>query len=439
MKDIANRLDEISRRNFVARAAKTFLGVSLLPIGGAAAALGAPTEMLKQAKAKRVIYLFMGGGMSHIDTFDPKPELKDVQGPVGVIPTNVAGIQVTDNLPLIAKQMDKIAVIRSMSHTQGNHEPGQYHLRTGYEEQTGVIHPALGAWVAKLSQKNNPRLPQYVRMGGLGGHPGSGFFDVRYAPLPIAKPEDGLSNSKLLNGFSEERFQRNLKLAQQLDAGFRQRYDQKDLRAYNDFYSDAVEMMSSQDLDAFDLKKETKEMREAYGDKENSFASGVLLARRLAERGVNYVEVDLGGWDTHVKNHAGVASASKHLDQTLSALLQDLASRGMLQDTLVVLATEFGRSPEIDDALGRGHHPLAFTCLLAGGGIKGGQVVGKTDERGARVVEDRVSVLDFHATIAHQLGLDVSRYEAPFVGGQKFAVVGKDTGVKGKPVKALVG
>lgn len=439
MKEILHRLDEVSRRDFVCKVAKTFLGVSLLPIGGAAAALNAPGDLLRQTKARRVIYLFMEGGMSHLDTFDPKPDLKDIQGPVGVIDTNVAGIRVTENVPLLAKRMDKLAVIRSMSHTQGNHEPGQYQVRTGFEHQTGITHPALGAWVAKHSEKLNPRLPQYVRMGGLGGHPGAGFFDVRYAPLPVAKPEDGLSNSQRLSGLTPERFTRNLKLAEQLDASFRQRYDQRDLRAYNDFYKDAVEMMSSEDLDAFDLKKETQQTRDAYGvGKDNGFGSGVLLARRLVERGVNFVEVDLGGWDTHVKNHEAVATASVSLDRTVSTLLQDLESRGLLQDTLVVLATEFGRSPEIDDALGRGHHPLAFTCLMAGGGIRGGQVIGKSDEKGSRVTEEKVSVLDFHATIAHQLGLDTSRYEAPFVGGQRFSLIGKDTGEKGKPIAGLI-
>jgi hypothetical protein len=437
MNDSLLRFDEISRRQFAARIAKTFLGVSLLPVGGAAAAMANAPWLSPKAKARRVIYLFMEGGMSHIDTFDPKPGNKEAQGPVGAISTNVDGVRLTEYLPRLAKKMDRIAVIRSMSHTQGNHEPGQYNVRTGFEHQAGVIHPSVGAWVSKLMARQNPNLPQYVRMGDLARHPGSGFFEVRHAPLPVAKPEDGLSNSRPAEGVSEERFAKRLRLAERLDAEFRRRYDHKDVRAYSDFYSDAVRMMASEDLDAFDLRKEAKATREAYGEKD-SFGQGVLLARRLVERGVQFAEVDLGGWDTHTDNHKGVSVRAEILDRVLSTLLDDLQTRGMMDDTLVVVATEFGRSPEIDQYLGRNHHPTAFTCLLAGGGIRGGQVVGKTSEDGGKVIEGKVSVLDFHATIAHQLGLDTKQYFAPSAGGQKFSIIGKDTGAKGAPIGAVI-
>lgn len=441
MRHPAHRLDPISRRDFVLRAAHGLLGVSLLP--GAFAALGAAEPMpaggrATSGKAKRVIYLFMGGGMSHLDTFDPKPDNPAIQGPVKTIDTNVAGIRVTENVPLLARHMDKLAVIRSMHHTMGNHEPGEYLMRTGFEHQAGIVHPALGAWVARLGTRRNPQLPQYVRVGGLGGHPVSGFFDVRYSPLPIAKAEDGLANGRRTREFDDERLKRNLELAKRLDADFTQRHARKDVRAYGDYYQEAVDLMSSKDLDAFDLKQEPAATHEAYGGKDNAFGKGLLLARRLVERDVQFVEVDLSGWDTHTQNHRGVAAESRKLDQGLSALLQDLSDRGLLAETLVVVATEFGRTPEIDEALGRGHHPLAFTCLLAGGGIRGGQVVGATDARGERVVGAATSVLDLHATVAHQLGLDPTRTEAPFVGAQKFTIVGKDSGTKGRPIAALV-
>ncbi len=438
MKHLLNRLDEPSRRRFMKNIAKSFLGVSLMSQERLTAAL-AQASSAQKATAKRVIYLFMDGGMSHIDTFDPKPDNKPVQGPVGVVNTNVDGIRLTSNLPKVAKQMDKIALIRNMSHTQGNHEPGQYKFRTGYEHQAGIIHPALGAWTTALGKRNNPNLPPYVRLGGLGGHPASGFMEVKYAPLPISNPDSGLSNSSRPEGLSEERFKDGLALSRALDEAYISRYSSKDVRAYGDFYNDAVTMMSSSDLDAFDLKKEPAEIRAAYGEKD-TFGKGVLLARRLVERGVNFVEVDLGGWDTHSDNHIGVAERCNVLDQVLSTLLQDLAAKGMLEDTLVVLGTEFGRQAKIDEFKGRNHYPIAYTCLMAGGGVRGGQVIGETNEDGMEIIGDKVGVMDFNATIATALGLDTTKLFEPFKGGQKFSIVGKDTDPnKGKPIPGLLG
>lgn len=423
------KLDDPTRRNVLACAAKTFLGVSLLPGGAFASGNGS---------AKRVIYLFMEGGMSHLDTFDPKPENKEAQGPVKAIGTNVDGIRVTEYLPRLAKQMHHIALLRTLSHSQGNHEPGQYKFRTGQDEQPGILHPALGAWVSRLSEKNNPNLPKYVRVGDLANHPASGFMEVAHAPLPIAKAEDGLSNSALPEGVDEERFRRNLDLSRQLDRAFIQRYDTKNVRAYNDFYEDAVAMMSSKDLDAFDLKKEPGELRQAYGD--HPFARGVVLARRLVERGVNFVEVDLGGWDSHTDNHKQVSEQAEILDRALSQLLQDLEARGMLADTLVVLGTEFGRTAEIDQFLGRNHFPFAYSCLMAGGGVRGGQVVGQTSGDGMKALGDPITVNDFNATIAAALGLDAERTFSPNVGGQKFSILGKDTDPKkGAPIPGVLG
>jgi len=443
MKSILQRFDDLDRRRFLTRAAQSFLGVSLLPVADSArgwAESNLPVvQGSRSASAKRVIYLFMGGGMSHLDTFDPKPENKEVQGPVSTINTNVDGIRITENLPLLAKQMDKIALIRSMSHTQGNHTPGIYKFRTGYEVQPGLAHPALGAWTTRLGERNNPNLPSYVRVGDLGNHPASGFLPPKYAPLPISNPEYGLANSRLPKEVATERFQRKLSLAQRLDQEFVRRYQSNDIRAYGSFYEDAVAMMSSSDLDAFDLKQEPSALREAYGIREQ-FGQGVLLARRLVEHGVNFVEVDLGGWDTHSDNHQGVKTLSAILDRVLSTLLQDLNAKGMLDDTLVVLGTEFGRSAKIDEFKGRNHYPIAYSCLMAGGGVRGGQVIGETNEDGMQILGDPVSVHDFNATIGTALGVDTGHYVAPFEGGQKFSIAGKDTApIKGKPIPGLLG
>lgn len=427
-------LDQPTRRQVMSGLARGLLGVSLLP----ALVPLAGAEPRPAPSGKRVICLFMHGGMSHLDTFDPKPDNKAVQGPVEVIGTKVPGIRVTANLPRLAERMDRLALIRNMHHTMGNHEPGQYLLRTGHEHQAGIIHPSLGAWISQLGAGGTGALPKHIRVGDLGGHPGAGFFDVRHAPMPISKPEDGLANSHLPAGITTERFARRRALMQTLDADFQKRYGDRDLRAYSDFYDDAVRLMASSDLDAFDLSKEKQELRAAYGEQDR-FGQGVLLARRLVERGVSYVEIDLGGWDSHIDNHKQVAASSATLDRALSALLDDLAARGLTDDVLVLVLTEFGRTPDIDQYFGRNHWPIAFTCAMAGGGIRTGQVIGQTDARGERVVGEATSVLDLYATVAKVLGLDTAKLFAPAVGGQKFSMVGKDTGTKGRPLSALFG
>ena len=426
--------NEQTRRQFIQRQARNLLGVSILGAGTNNMFAQAVT---KPAKAKSVIYLFMKGGMSHIDTFDMKLDNKEVQGPVKGISTNVTGLKITEHLPKLAKHMNKFAHIRSMHHTQGNHEPGTYYMYTGYPQEPGVIvHPCIGSWVSKQADRLNPNLPIFVRSGSLAGHPANGFFEVQHAPLPISKPTEGLQNSKLGKDMSQEKFQKNLKLAAELDREFLAKYNSKQVRAYTDLYKDAIAMMSSKDLAAFDTKKEPLKVRESYGLK-NQFGQGCLLARKLVEKGVRFVEVDLGGWDSHTENHKQVAGQCKELDQGLSALMTDLESKGLLETTLVVVATEFGRTPHIDEYAGRSHNPLGYTCLMAGAGINGGAIYGKTDKNGKSTTTEPTTALDFNATIAWALGLNYENFEAPFAGGQKFSISGKDTAKRGKPITKI--
>jgi hypothetical protein len=223
----------------------------------------------------------------------------------------------------------------------------------------------------------------------------------------LRDPEGGLQNSAMSRGMTEERFNFHRSLAEKLDQPFVERYDQKNVRAYTDMYADAIKLMRSKDLAAFDLSPEPEAMKERYG--KNPFGQGCLLARRLLEHGVSFVEVSMGGWDTHNSNFINVPTQAATLDAAFSTLLDDLQHRGMLDDTLIVLATEFGRTPEINTNEGRDHHPQAFTCVLAGGGVKGGIVHGKTDERGAKIVEKPVKVGDFNATIGYALGLPLDQ------------------------------
>jgi uncharacterized protein (DUF1501 family) len=223
----------------------------------------------------------------------------------------------------------------------------------------------------------------------------------------IGDPEAGLQNSKIRKGVSEKEFRDSVMLTNAFDTEFHNRYNQKKTRAYTDMYDDAIKLMKSRDLAAFELDGEDKQTREAYGT--NPFGQGCLLARRLVEHDVRFVEVTLGGWDTHTNNFERVEENAQTLDLALGSLLADLERRGMLEETMVVLATEFGRTPKINGNDGRDHSPTAFSCALAGGGIRGGQVYGETDTIGKKVADRKVGVPDFNATIGYALGLPLEK------------------------------
>lgn len=432
MQELIGKMNDVSRRDFVTHAARAFLGVGLLPMAldqhvlAATTTGGAAKVAAGAGKAKHVIFLYMAGGMSHLDTFDTKPG-QNVQGPVESINSNVDGIQVSEHMQRTAQHMDKLAVIQSMNSTQGAHEQGQYFMHTGYILRGTIRHPSLGSWVMKLGGKINQTLPANVIIGGGSNTIGAGFMEAKYAPLAIGRA--GLPNSRRPRGVSQKKFDKRLEMAGVVDRTFERRYDQKQVRAYKDMYKDAIKLMNSKDLEAFDINKESRQARAAYG--ESTFGQGCLLARRLVQHGVRFVEVNHGGWDTHQDNFDRVEDLAQTLDQGLSALMADLTSQGMLDDTLVVVATEFGRTPNVNGNQGRDHYPKAFTCLMGGGGVKGGQIYGKTDKTGSEVAENKVSVPDFHATIGHAMGLDLDKIifspsKRPFTLADK-----------GKPVTAL--
>ena len=207
-------------------------------------------------------------------------------------------------------------------------------------------------------------LPPFIHVGSLGGqHPGSGFLEAKYGPVPVEDPNSGLRNTRLVKGESLSAIHKRIALSTQLDAAFVERYGTNEVRAYADLYADAARLIESKELEAFDLAKELPKTRDTYG--QDGFGQGVLLARRLVERGAQFVEVDLGGWDTHTNNHRGVESRAAILDRALAALLADLESRGLLGTTLVAVVSEFGRSPELDKDAGRNHHPIAFSTMCA--------------------------------------------------------------------------
>ncbi len=387
--------------------AKTFLGVGALGLTTRSRAAGAAPALPERTDgAKHVIYLYMNGGMTHLDTFDTKPGHEN-QGETKTIPTKVDGIAISSLLPSLAAQADKLAIVRSLTSTAGAHDQGNYLMHTSYDQGATIRHPGIGAWSLKFKGRLNPNLPGSVFIGGdsrING--GGGFFEPQFEPLTISDPEAGLKNSKL-RGMKKEEFDHRLALANAFDADFHARYNVKQVRAYTQMYDDAVRIMQSRDLAAFDLGSEDKLTRARYGD--NAFGQGCLLARRLIEHDVRAVEVSYGGWDMH--NNVFVAAPEKCgvLDKAMGALLTDLERRGKLADTLVVLTTEFGRTPRINQNEGRDHYPKAFSSVLAGGGIRGGIAYGKTDEGGENVIENPVKIPDFNATIAHALGLPLEQ------------------------------
>jgi hypothetical protein len=349
---------------------------------------------------------------------------------VQTIATNVSGIQFSGYLPNLAKRADKLAIIRSMYSNQGAHAPGEYFMHTSYEQRGTIRHPGLGAWLNSMSGKTNSTLPGNIRIGGSNNAPGgAGFLDSKYEPLHLGSPDDGLPHVARHHSVDDVELRERLAIAEMMDLSFHKKYPAKLVRAYGDVYEEAIKLMNSKDLVAFDLSQEPKLMRDVYGD--TRLGKSCLLARRLVEHGVRFVEITHGGWDTHYDNHDLVPALTDPLDVSLSALLDDLHYRGLLDETLVVIGTEFGRSPEINGNAGRNHHPAAFTCILAGGGIQGGQVYGATDASGGSIADNGVTVPDFNATIAYALGLPIDKViDSP--SGRPFRIADK-----GRPITAL--
>lgn len=303
-------------------------------------------------------------------------------------------------------------------------------MRTSYPELASVRHPSLGSWAVHVLGKRSRDLPGYVLVGNGNEHPGCGFLDPAVTPVPIADPLRGLENIRRPAYLSQTNFERRLALADRIDRDFRGHYAGPQIAAYDRMYADAVRLMGSGDLAAFDISRESAETRAAYGG--SRLGQGCLLARRLVESGVRCVEVESTGWDMHRELWDDLPEKAGDLDTALAALLADLESRGLLASTLVVLGTEFGRSPKINENAGRDHHPAVFSGVLAGAGVKGGVVHGESDAAGKSPARDAVTVADFNATIAAACGFPWQQeFLAP--NGRPFRI-----GNAGKPIAAVL-
>lgn len=403
MFDAFGKLDEVSRRQFVQSLAKGTLGVSALPIFGSAATAFQSRRAQSPRVANQVIYLFMNGAMSHLDTFDPKPGTEE-QGATTAIQTTVPGVQLSEHFPRMATLMKGFSLIRSMTQQTAAHEQGSYRMRTSYDMIASTRHPGLGAWLQLKKGRISKELPASVVIGNTNRHPGAGYLGAKYSPIPIQSAKAGLQNTKPPGYLSETQFKRRMDLANNFDRTFKKKYLTSEVKGYSQLYAEAISLLKSKDLEAFDINKEPEKIREAYGS--STIGQGCLLARRLVENGVRFVEVAFGGWDDHREIFTNLPDRAKSLDQALSSLLRDLHSKGLYESTLVVLTSEFGRTPKINVNGGRDHHPGAFTTLLAGGPVNGGIVFGKSDEAAHSVEEDPVSVEDLNATIAKAVGID---------------------------------
>jgi uncharacterized protein (DUF1501 family) len=352
------------------------------------------------AKAKSVIVLWMNGGPSHVDTWDPKPGSK-VQGPHKAIATRTKGLLVSEHLPRLAQLSDKYAVVRGTS-KEGNHQRAQYFLRTGYAPNPTVVHPSLGGWVSRKLGAPKNGLPGFVSVGGPSL--GAGFLGVQHGPFVLGKGGDLPSNTGYGPSVERARFMARKALLEQTEADFARFTGDPKVQGHAQVYDKAEQLMHSADLPAFDISKEPEKVRAAFGD--TDFGRGCLGALRLVERGVPFVEVSLDGWDTHVDNFTKTKNLMGTLDPAMSALITELERRGKLSNTIVLWMGDFGRTPKINGNDGRDHHPGAWSAVLAGGGITKGVVHGETDADAEKVVKDAVTAPNLLATVATALGLD---------------------------------
>jgi uncharacterized protein (DUF1501 family) len=357
-------------------------------------------EMRK--KGMSCILVFLRGGPSQFETFDPKPGTTN-GGPTKAIDTAVKGIQVAEHWPTVAKAMKEICLVRSMNNREGEHQRATYQMQTGYAPAGGIKHPAFGALVAKEIAPKEFDLPHFVSIGGRGGGLTSSFLGMRFSPYVVFNPGQIPANVSLPSGVSESRLTKRVNLLRELEEDFA-KDNKKLVEEHQALEESATKMVRSPKIEAFDLSKEKAAVRDKYG--RSTVGQGCLLARRLVETGVTFVTIDSNGWDTHQDNFDNVKRLSGTVDPGLGTLVEDLKERGLLEKTLVVCLGEFGRTPRINANKGRDHWPRSFSVLLAGGGVKGGQVIGSTSADGTSIKERPVGVADLFVSFCEALKID---------------------------------
>lgn len=396
-----NRDGVLSRRTFLRRVSA---GAALGVLGWKEAVTLHADEMRKQGLA--CILLFMRGGPSQFETFDPKPDTAN-GGPTKAIDTAVSGIRIAENWPHVAKALKDIALVRSMTNKEGEHQRATYQLHTGYVPAGTVKYPSMGSIVASELGPKKFDLPHFVSIGNRATSIGSGFLGMQFAPFVVANPNQPPNNLPLPLGVTSARFNRRMELLGDLSRDFAEAGGGPRVEDHHQLYNTASQMVLSPRVKAFDLSQEKDAVRDRYG--RSPFGQGCLLARRLIEQGVTFVEVESNGWDTHDDNFNRVKTLSGQVDPGFAALVSDLKERGMLERTLVIWMGEFGRTPRINPRTGRDHYPRAFNAALAGCGIKGGQALGETSAEGTDVKNRPVTVPDLFCTFYDALKINARK------------------------------
>ncbi|HVA47389.1 MAG TPA: DUF1501 domain-containing protein [Pirellulales bacterium] len=411
----------VDRRGVVGR--RDFLR-TLSAAGAAGGALGFTDALSLRADELRrqgtaCILLWMQGGPSQFETFDPKPGHAN-GGETKAIATKIPGVQFAENLPRLATVADRLAVVRSMTTREGEHQRATYLMHTSYLPMASVKYPAMGSVVAKELPRSECELPSFVRIGQGLVTAGGGFLGTQYDPFVVAAAGRLPENTRPTTDLGH--FDRRLNLLTRLQTA--RTGGSPSPGEHEKLYASASRMIKSTQMEAFDLEREPDAVRSAYGS--GAYSSACLLARRLVESGVTFVEAVLGNWDTHLENFTRSRSLCEQLDQPFAALLTDLSGRGLLDKTLVIWMGEFGRTPRINPRAGRDHFPRAFSAVMAGGGVRGGQVIGATDDAGESVKDRPVSEKDLIQTVYQALGVDsrkeymspIGRPIKPVDGGQ---------------------
>ncbi|MBX9790065.1 MAG: DUF1501 domain-containing protein [Pirellulales bacterium] len=367
-------------------------------------ARAAETDPQRQP-AQSIILLWLAGGPSQLETFDPHPGRR-IAGETRAIDTAARGVQLAGDYPLLAEQMESLSVVRSMVSQEGDHERGTYLAQTGYRPDAATVHPSIGAICCHELPLAGAEIPRHISILPGAWPSRGGFLGPGYDPFTLGDPRQPVPD--LLSQLRGERATRRVADLEVVDRAFaRGRARQVDETLHRDLRARARTMMSSEQIKAFDVGDETAELRRRYG--ETPFGRGCLAARRLIEVGVRCVEVTLGGWDTHVDNHELHRGLAATLDPAFAALVGDLRERGLWSRTVVLCAGEFGRTPTINALAGRDHWPRGFSAVLGGGGLRGGQVVGSTDPEGKAAPSDPQRFPDMHATVLSALGIDPRR------------------------------
>jgi hypothetical protein len=371
---------------------------------------GRATPLTRPATAKHCIILFMNGGPTQTDTFDPKPNHAN-GGPFRAIKTSADGMLLSEKMPQLAEQGKHLTLVRSMATAEGNHSRGRYLMHTGYTPTNSVKHPSFASILSAEVGDPSFDLPNAVALNSPAFD--AAFLGSEHDPFFVPNPMDGVDNLSYPVGMYPGRFRARRDMVTFLNKRFAERTTDEVLDR-EAIYEKADQMIHSDLTTSFELAQEPTAVREAYGM--NNFGQGCLMARRLVEAGVRCVEVSLDGWDTHQDNFTSVERLLGVVDPAMATLIADLDSRDMLHETLVMWLGEFGRTPKINENDGRDHWPNGWTVALAGGGLVGGRVIGATDEAGEKIVDSPVSVEDFYHSLCGLFGVDAAKVNYSRIG-----------------------